>query len=265
MGMYYGSHVKIICHILTPGYIVCVGLNLVFYIIYKYLMHIKAIKSRPLLEALFSKDNTIRRCLLWISVCTYIPFEKGLIRLAAIFSYQVFIGKLDKKVLFFSGCFILFNYLMEDYYYIFLSLITIDIFAYRLYFDTLPPMDNMRAAVNIDRPNEANIATERVKRLPYHRKLQIFSEVRDILTRNPYAANKLTLLNYEQLGLLKNLCSEPSFVIGRPFRFAGDIINRTPFNRDNMGLAANTRSQGNFIHNFDGLCTQYRAANHKPF
>lgn len=86
MDMYYGSHVKIISHILTAGYIVCVGFNLAFYIIYKYLMHIKAIKTRPFLDALFSKDSTIRRCLLLISACTYIPFEKGLIRLAAIFS-----------------------------------------------------------------------------------------------------------------------------------------------------------------------------------
>lgn len=154
---------------------------------------------------------------------------------------------------------------MEDCYSTFLTLISVDIFVCRLTFDTLPPMDDMRAAVNIDRPNEANIATQRVKRLPYHRKLEILSEVRDIFTRNPYAANKLTLLNYEQLGLLKNLCSEPSFRITRPFRFAGDIINRTPFNRDNMDLAANTRSQGNFIHNFDRLCGQYRAAYHKPF
>lgn len=211
MIIYYGSHAKIMCYMFTVAFIVYVGFNLVLHKLYKYLKHIKAIETRLFFEALFSGGNTIRRCLLLTSMCTWNPLEKGIIRFAVIFICQLFENKLDKRVLFFSSCFIMFNCFMQDYYSTFLNFMSLEVFV--CYYDTNPPAPlNLRATVGIGNPIAAHLATQRVKSLSYDRKIEIMEQIRHKLTTNYRPnRNKLAPLNYEQLGVLKNLCSEPTF------------------------------------------------------
>lgn len=207
---YYGSHAKIMCYMFTVAFIVYVGFNLVLYKLYEYLKHIKAIETRPLFDALLSVGNTIRRCSLFISMCTRDPVEKGIIRFSVIFIYQLYKGELNKRVLFFSTCFIVFNCFMQDYYSTFISFMSLDILV--CYFDTNPPPPlNLRERVGTGSAILAHLATERVKDLSYDRKIEIMQQIRRKLIHNGSPdRDKLPLLNYGQLGVLKKLCSEPT-------------------------------------------------------
>lgn len=214
MIIYYGSHAKIICYMFSVVFVVYVGFNLVLYKLYEYLKHIKAIEKRTLFDALFSVGKTIMRCLSFSSMCTSDPLERGIIRFGFLFFYQLYQGELNKRVLFFSSCFIVFNCFMQDYYSTLLSFISLDILV--CHFDTLPPL-NLKDKVGIGNPTSAHIATEKVKHLSYDRKIEIMGQVRRKLIRNSSPdLNKLALFNYGQLGVLKNLCSEPT------------LRNRTP-------------------------------------
>lgn len=108
--MYYGSPVKIMYFICTFKFIVYVAFSLALYGLYKYLIRIEVIRTRPFLEGIFSNNNVIRRCLLLISTCTQNFLEAGSIKFAVILICQIYQGKLYKRLLFFSSCFILFNY-----------------------------------------------------------------------------------------------------------------------------------------------------------
>lgn len=231
MIIYYGSFAKIMCYMFSVTFIVYVVFNLVLYKLYAYLKHIKAIEKKPLFETFFSEGNTIKRCLMSTSMCTIFPLERCIIKAAFLFIYQLYKGELDKRVLFFSCCFIMFNCFMQDYYCIFFSYMTLDILVCHL--DPKPPTNsseplglanhtlyplNLRDRVDVrGNPFLAHIATERVKHLPYDRKIEIMEQIRVKLLKNPSPdLNKLPLLTYEQLGLLKNLCSEAT------------LRNRTP-------------------------------------
>lgn len=233
MIIYYGSFAKIMCYMFSVAFVVYVGFNLVLYKFYEYLKHIKAIEKRTLFDALFSVGNIIRRCFLFSCMSISNPLEKGVTSFGVNFIYQLYKGKLNKKVLFFTSCIIMFNCFMQDYYSTFLSFISVDILV--CYYDnispvnsrervgiasstldTIPPL-NLRKIVGIGSPADADIATVRVKHLSYDRKIEIMEQVRRKLIHNSSPdVNKLALFNYGQLGVLKNLCSEPT------------LRNRTP-------------------------------------
>jgi hypothetical protein len=191
----------------TVAFIVFVGFNLVLYKLYQYLKHIKAIGTRPLFDALFSAGSIIRRCSGFISMCTADPLERGIIRFAGIFIHELHKGELNKKVLLFSTCFIVFNCFMQDYYFTFISFISLDILV--CHYDTnLPPDLNLRARVGTCNPILAHLATEKVKDLSYDRKIEVLQKIREKLLNNGSPdLDKIPLLNYEQLGVLKKLCS----------------------------------------------------------
>lgn len=198
-----------------------------------------------------------------ISTCTHNFLEAGFIKLTIILISQIYQDKLSKKLLFFSSCFILFNYWMQDYYSKIFSLIALDIFICN--WDVIPSLD-LTAKVNINKPGDANLATMRVRFLSTRRKIRIMQDIRDILTARPHAANKLALLNNEQLGVLKNLCSEPTFNNVRAYKFAENIITREPFKENSITLEANTAARNNFIRNFDPRVDQYKnIRGNKPF
>ena len=139
-------------------------------------------------------------------MCTKDPVKKGIIRFAVIFIYQLYKGELNKRVLFFSTCFIVFNCFMQDYYSTFISFMSLDILV--CYFDTNPPPLNLRERVGTGSAILAHLATERVKDLSYDRKIEIMQQIRRKLIHNGSPdRDKLPLLNYGQLGVLKKLCS----------------------------------------------------------
>ena len=292
----------------SVAFIVYVAFSLLLYKLYEYLKHIKVIETRPFLEALFSKGSTIRRCFLYTSMSGSFPLEKGIIRFAVLFIYQLYKGELNKRVLLFSSCFIVFSCFMQDYYSTLLSLMSLDIFV--CYFGARPPENSrepvarppenpreqvpfadrvydvrppareplgvvdqtlypleLKQIVGDGDPILAQVATERVKDLPYERKIKIMRQIRRKLILNPTpGVNKLALLNYEQLGILKNLCSEPTLRNRSPWAYyAGSIVSVDQFNGNNMKLIANTKAQTNFIKNFDERASQYKNANVKPF
>ena len=298
----------------SVAFIVYVAFNLLLYKLYEYLKHIKVIETRPFLQALFSKGSTIRRCFLYTSISASFPLEKGIIRFAVLFIYQLYKGELNKRVLLFSSCFIVFSCLMQDFYSTLLSLMSLDIFV--CYFGARPPENSREPVPFADRvydvrppprqplgvadrvydvrppprqplgvvdqtlyplelkqivgdgdPILAQEATERVKDLPYDRKIKVMRQIRRKLILNPaWGVNKLALLNYEQLGILKNLCSDPALRNRAPWAYyAGSIVSVDQFNSNNMQLIANTKAQTNFIKNFDERASQYKNANVKPF
>ena len=309
----------------SVAFIVYVAFNLLLYKLYEYLKHIKLIETRPFLQALFSKGSTIRRCFLYTSISATFPLEKGIIRFAVIFIYQLYKGELNKRVLLFSSCFIVFSCFMQDFYSTLLSLMSLDIFvcyfaarppensrepvarapeipreqvpfADRVYdvrppareqvpfadrvYDVRPPARQplavvdqtiypleLKQIVGDGDPILAQEATERVKDLPYDRKIKVMRQIRQKLILNPaWGVNKLALLNYEQLGILKNLCSDPALRNRAPWAYyAGSIVSVDQFNSNNMRLIANTKAQTNFIKNFDERASQYRNATVKPF
>lgn len=162
---------------------------------------------------------------------------------------------------------------MHDYYSYIFSLVTLDIFIcnYRTNYNTVPPGHlgpavDLTATVNINRPMDANLATQKIKYLSYSRKIRVMRQVRRILIDHPFAENKLIHLNNEQLGVLKNLCSDPNLNHLRPYvENAGAIVTRRPFDENSMILRANTRNQSNFIKNFDHKVNQYKNIRFKPF
>lgn len=65
---------------LTTLYLAFVVSNLALYLFYKYLDEYKIVKVRPFFAVLFSKENTIKRCLLGISIFASDPLTKSIVK-----------------------------------------------------------------------------------------------------------------------------------------------------------------------------------------